>query len=67
MRQEYSTTIEFHENILILDTIKILKEHITEKYKEGRSKSTRNKSTRKKGIARIAQQIRENVDNGGKT
>ena len=33
-----------------------MKEHITEKYKEGRSKR----------INRIAQEIRENVDNGGK-
>ena len=37
MRQEYSTTIEFHEKIIILDRINILKENITEKYKEGRS------------------------------
>ena len=33
-----------------------MKEHITEKYKEVRSKR----------INRIAQEIRENVDNGGK-
>ena len=33
-----------------------MKEHVTEKYKEGRSKR----------INRIAQQIRENVNNGGK-
>ena len=33
-----------------------MKEHITEKYKEGRSKR----------INCIAQEIRENVDNGGK-
>ena len=33
-----------------------MKEHITEKYKEGRSKR----------INHIAQEIRENVDNGGK-
>ena len=56
MREEYSTTIELQEKILILERIKILKEHITEKYKEGRSKR----------INRIAQQIRENVNNGGK-
>ena len=54
--RKYSTTIELHEKILILERIKILKEHITEKYKEGR----------RKGINRIAQEIRENVDNGGK-
>ena len=35
MREEYSTTIELHEKILILERIKILKEHITEKYKQG--------------------------------
>ena len=56
MREEYSTTEELHEKILILERIKTLKEHITEKYKEVRSKR-RN---------RIAQEIRENVDNGDK-
>ena len=56
LREEYSTTEELHEKILILERIKTLKEHITEKYKEGRSKR----------INRIAQEIRENVDNGGK-
>ena len=56
LREEYSTTVELHEKILILERIKTLKEHITEKNKEGRSKR----------INRIAQEIRENVDNGGK-
>ena len=42
--------------MLVLGRIKILKEHITEKYNEGRSKR----------INRIAQEIRENVDNRGK-
>ena len=56
LREEYSTTVELQEKMLILERIKILKEHITEKYKEGRSKR----------INRIAQQIRENVNNGGK-
>ena len=56
MREEYSTTIELQEKKLILERIKILKEHITKKYKEGRSKR----------INRIAQQIRENINNGGK-
>ena len=56
MREEYSTTIELHDKILILERIKIMKEHITEKYEEGRSKRTN----------RIAQEIRENVDNGVK-
>ena len=56
MREEYSNTIELQEKILILQRIKILKEQITEKYKEGRSKR----------INCIAQEIRENVDNGGK-
>ena len=37
LKEEYSTTIELHEKILILERMKILKEHITEKYKEGRS------------------------------
>ena len=40
----------------MLERIKILKEHITEKYKKGRSKR----------INCIAEEIRENVDNGGK-
>ena len=56
LREEYSTTVELQEKILILERIKILKEHITEKYKKGRSKR----------INRIAQQIQENVNNGGK-
>ena len=56
LREEFSTTEELHEKILILKRIKILKEHITEKYKEVKSKR----------INRIAQEIRENVDNGGK-
>ena len=56
MREEFSTTEELREKILILERIKTLKEHITEKYKEVRSKR----------INRIAQEIRENVDNGGK-
>ena len=56
LREEYSTTEELHEKILILERIKTLKEHITEKYKEGRSKR----------INRIAQEIRENIDNAGK-
>ena len=37
LREEYSTIIELHEKILILERIKILKEHITGKYIEGRS------------------------------
>ena len=56
MREEYSTTVELHKKILILETTKTLKEHITQKYKEGKSKR----------INRIAQVIRENVDNAGK-
>ena len=55
MREEYSRTLEIHEKILILERIKTLKEHITEKYKEGRS-------IRK---IRIALETRENVDNRG--
>ena len=56
LREEYSTTVEPHEKILILERIETLKEHITEKYKEDRSKR----------INRIAQEIGENVDNGSK-
>ena len=56
LREEYSTTEELHEKILILERIKTFKEHITEKQKEVTSKR----------INRIAQELRENVDNGGK-
>ena len=56
LREEYSTTAELHEKILILERTKTLKEHITEKYNEGKSKR----------INLTAQEIRENVDNGGK-
>ena len=56
MREEYSTTAELHEKILILERTKTLKEHITEKYNEDKSKR----------INLTAQEIRENVDNGGK-
>ena len=56
LREEYSTTVELHEKILILERIKTLKEHITEKYKEGRSKR----------INRVAQEIRQSVDSEGK-
>ena len=56
LREEYSTTVELHEKIVILERRKTLTEHITETYKEGRSKR----------INRIAQEIRENVDNGSK-
>ena len=51
LREEFSTTEELHEKILILERIKTLKEHITEKYKEVRSKR----------INHIAQEIRENL------
>ena len=54
-REEYLTTIELHEKILILQRIKILNEHITEKYKEDRSKR----------INRTAQEIK-NVGNASK-
>ena len=56
LREEYSTTVELHEKILILERTKTLKEHITEKYNEDKSKR----------INLTAQEIRENVDNGGK-
>ena len=55
LREEFSTTEKLHEKILILERIKTLKKHITEKYKEVRSKR----------INRIVQELRENVDNGG--
>ena len=38
LREEYSNAIELHEKMLILERIKILKEHIAEKYKEDRRK-----------------------------
>ena len=42
LRDKISITIELHEKMLILERIKILKEHITEKYKEGRSTKLQN-------------------------
>ena len=70
LRQGYSTTIELHDKIIIIivsspeillwlnnvEKIKTLKEYITEKYKEGRSKT----------INHMAQEVRENVENGSK-
>ena len=38
LREEHSTTAELNKKILILERIKTLKKHITEKYKESRSK-----------------------------
>ena len=56
LREEYSNAIELHEKMLILERIKVLKEHNAEKYKEGRIKR----------INCIAQETWENVDNGDK-
>ena len=56
LREVCSTTVELPEKILILERIKSLKEPIAEKYREGRTKR----------INCIAQEIRENFDNGGK-
>ena len=56
LRKEYSNEKQIHEKMLIIERIKILKEHIVEKYKEIRSKK----------INHIAEEIRANVDNGGK-
>ena len=56
LRQEYSTTTKLEKKILIFERMKILKGHITEIYTKGRSKR----------VNHMTEEIRGNVDNGGK-
>ena len=56
LRAQYQNTENIYEKTVIIERIKLIKEHMTDKMKENRSK----------GIIKVAQQIKLNVDNGGK-
>ena len=56
MRAQYQNTENIYEKTVIIERIKLIKEHITDKMKENRSKK----------IIKVAQQIKSNVDNGGR-
>ena len=56
MRAQYQNTENIYEKTVIIERIKLIKEHITDKMKENRSRR----------IIKVAQQIKSNVDNGGK-
>ena len=56
MRAQYQNTENIYEKTVIIQRIKLIKKHITDKMKENRSRR----------IIKVAQQIKSNVDNGGK-
>ena len=56
LRAQYQNTKNIYEKTVIIERIKLIKEHITDKMKENRSRR----------IIKVAQQIKSNVDNGGK-
>ena len=56
LRARYQNTENIYETTAIIERIKLIKEHITDKMKENRSRR----------IIKVAQQIKSNVDNGGK-
>ena len=56
LRAQYQNTENIYEKTVIIERIKLIKEHITDKMKE-------NGGSR---IIKVAQQIKSNVDNGGK-
>ena len=56
LRAQYQNTENIYEKTVIIERIKLIKEHITDKMKENRSRR----------IIKVAQQIKSNVDNGGK-
>ena len=56
MRTQYQNTENVYKNIVIIERIKLIKEHITDKMKENRSKR----------IIKVAQQTKSNVGNGVK-
>ena len=56
MRAQYQNTENIYEKTVIIERIKLIKEHITDKMKENRSRR----------IIKVAQQIKSNIDNGGK-
>ena len=55
-RAQYQNAENIFEKTVIIERIKLIKEHITDKMKENRSRR----------IIKVAQQIKSNVDNGGK-
>ena len=57
MRKKLETTKDQAEKIHLKDRIRIIREHITDKKKESRSNK----------IKKIAEDIRENVNKGGKS
>ena len=56
LRAQYQNTEYLHQKMVIIERIKLIQEHITDKMKENRSRR----------IIKIAQQIKSGVDNGGK-
>ena len=56
LRAQYQNTENIYEKTVIIERIKLIKEHITDKMKENRSRR----------IIKVAQQIKSNIDNGGK-
>ena len=55
-KTESTKSENIYEKTVITERIKLIKEHITDKMKENRSKK----------IIKVVQQIRSNVDNGGR-
>ena len=56
LRAQYQNTKNIYEKTVIIERIKLIKEHITDKMKENRSRR----------IIKVAQHIKSNVDNGVK-
>ena len=56
LRAQYQNTKNIYEKTVIIERIKLIKEHITDKMKETGSRK----------IIKVAQQIKSNVDNRGK-
>ena len=56
LRAQYQNTKNIYEKTVIIERIKLIKEHITDKMKENRSRR----------IIKVAQQIKSIVDNEGK-
>ena len=56
LRAQQQNIENIYEKTVIIERIKLIKEHITDKMKENRSRR----------IIKVAQQIKSNVDNGGK-
>ena len=55
LRAQYQNTENLYEKTVIIERIKLIKEHITDKMKKNRSRS----------IIRAVLQIKSNVGNGG--